>query len=207
MAFPTTSVLDDFNRANTGPPPSANWTSGAFNTSGLKVVSNQALRVAGANGDGFWNPSTFGPDGEVFVTLVNLAASGNIYLYLRLNNVPGFATANGYALYAASAGSTIVYRIDPGGAATQIGSTMSPGFTAGDSVGASIAGSTISVYKKTGGVWSLVGTRSESTYTTSGYIGLAINDNDTQATDDFGGGTILSLVGSYVTHGLGVGLW
>ena len=37
MAFPTTGILDDFNRGNEGPPPSANWTT---LVQGHKVVSN-----------------------------------------------------------------------------------------------------------------------------------------------------------------------
>ena len=44
MAFPTTGLLDDFNRADEGPPPSASWSISYGGPHGeLKVSSNQCV--------------------------------------------------------------------------------------------------------------------------------------------------------------------
>ena len=55
MAFPNTPVLDNFNRANEGPPPSANWVGWIMAASNLIVYTNVcACNVAG-NGDAGWD--------------------------------------------------------------------------------------------------------------------------------------------------------
>jgi hypothetical protein len=72
MTFPTTPILDDFNRANEGPPPSANWS--AYHASwgfgdGLEVVSNQCKGNSYNLCGDWWSVETFGSDCEVYVTI------------------------------------------------------------------------------------------------------------------------------------------
>src|SRR5262245_54582528 len=69
MVAPITPIIDDANRANTGPPPSSNWTTYTDGTTitgnGLKVSSsvikgdsNSAFNAA------YWN-TQFGADSEL----------------------------------------------------------------------------------------------------------------------------------------------
>jgi glucose/arabinose dehydrogenase len=65
--FPTSPVLDTFNRADGA--VGAGWS---LNGGSLVVAAN-AMRVASADVSGIWNAAPFGPDQEVFVTLKTLA--------------------------------------------------------------------------------------------------------------------------------------
>src|SRR5436189_297727 len=62
--FPTTNILDDFNRSNQGPPPSSNWVSDG-SPDGWKVLSNQATPSVDGYAHDVWERDTFGPDSEV----------------------------------------------------------------------------------------------------------------------------------------------
>lgn len=86
------ALLDDFDRANEGPPPSANWTVVTWTSpgSGLKVDTN--LCVAGNPSDGednstIWTAATFGPDCYAEVTAPQIHDSdtpGSSVPYIRL---------------------------------------------------------------------------------------------------------------------------
>lgn len=182
MAFPTTGVLDDFNRAN-GPAGSA-WTSPvAFEAAIFEVVSNKASDFG--DGGGYWDASTFGPDSEVYVDVatVNLMAKS---LVLRVGS-PG-SSYNGYRTRFVNTTSLTVNRVDAG-TSTQLGASISYTIASGDSVGFEVIGSDLAVYKKTGGSWSSIDTRSDSTHTSAGYIGWFGADGD-DLLDNFGGGTV-----------------
>jgi len=188
VAFPTTGILDDFNRANEGPPPSANWT-GPWRTANLLVVNTNQLARSGGNADAYWNPTTFGPNMEAFATLPVLPVVGAAILGGRLQS-PGAGTTDGYATSwsPASSGSLVFYRSD-NAALTQLGATVtSTSVSAGDQIGMSVVGSVISWYLN----GSLVDTRSDATYSGAGYIGAGCNDA-TLRMDNFGGGTAVSL--------------
>ena len=70
MPFPTTSVLDNFNRADGG--IGSNWTSPS---NSWEVVSNKARQNSGEWV--YWNATNFGNDQEVFVTLDTLQTSND----------------------------------------------------------------------------------------------------------------------------------
>lgn len=80
MAFPTTPILDNFNRGDEGPPPSANWTTVTWSDGGLKVLSNAAVPEATTTGDYiiYWNASTFGPNLEARFTIVDYVITANV---------------------------------------------------------------------------------------------------------------------------------
>ena len=64
MAFPMTSVLDNFNRSDEGPPPRTNGTQWTGSDTHFGVVSNVAEPPGSANSDlvaNYWDTSTFGP--------------------------------------------------------------------------------------------------------------------------------------------------
>ena len=189
MAFPDTAVLDNFNRAAEGPPPSANWTllfGVGSKTDGTSYVRGSA-GTSGDNGS-YWNVQTFGPDTEAFVKVTTVPGAAD--LYLRLANVPG-ATTDGYDVSINAASNLLrYYRVD-NAVFTLLGSTESQTISNGDSWGGTIIGSTLQIYYKVGaGAWTAMGTgRTDSTYSAAGYIGVTLDD-DTGQLDDFGGGTI-----------------
>lgn len=192
MPFPSTSVLDNFNRANEGPPPSANWTTGIDGSAdGFSVASNQAAPQSAAFSSSYWNAATFGPDVEVYATI---AAVGPFRLYLRVQQA-GTSGLDGYIVLAYPPTNELyVYRVD-NGSQTQLGAAFSQTIGAGDKFGASMIGNEISVYYKTSaGEWALIGTRTDSTYGSAGHLGIASFDTTGSRLDDFGGGTIVAAV-------------
>ncbi len=100
MAFPTTSVLDDFNRADENPlSGGGNWA--LLNSLGapLKSVSNQVGESTNALNESYWAASNFGPDCEVFCTFsVVPTAAGGMRLYVRIQGEGGASTWDGYSL-------------------------------------------------------------------------------------------------------------
>ena len=77
MAFPTTPVLDDFNRANENPLDNGTWTipSGAQI---MRIISNAAVPTAVAGASvAYWSVGAFGPASEVYSTVTVLPGSTN----------------------------------------------------------------------------------------------------------------------------------
>ena len=196
MAFPTTGVLDDFNRANEGPPPSASWTDTWLTGSGLTVNTNQCATNGGTTlKDSYWNVSTFGPDAEAFVTIATIPTTDgdSIRLGIRLAQ-PGATTVDGYLAmwqWIAGAGADRVrlFRLD-NGAATELGTGVDLNMSAGDKLGMETIGSTIKVYTKSGaGAWTERRSETDATYSAAGFIGLQFIRTVFRC-DDFGGGTV-----------------
>ncbi len=187
MSGPTTSVLDDFNRSNTGPPPSTNWTT-LF--SGHKVVSNACVGNGSVDNISYWNVSTFGADCEAYRTISTKPPNGNyIQLHLRFKDMT-LGTTDGYVLSCIpQAGTDIwrIYRLD-NSVLTQLGADITSELTAGDKMLFTAIGSTLEVWQYTSGAWVSLGSRTDATYGAAGYIG--IGDYTTGCvSDDFGGGT------------------
>lgn len=178
----TTPILDTFNRANEGPPPSASWTN---INAGLKVVSNLCAANA-SNSVDYYNVTTYGPNAEVFCEVTTKPTNGqSIGIYLRLKDVGSVVTVDGYVLFvfvAAGTDSMLIQRVD-NGVATTLGATISQETTAGDKILLRIIGTTLFLERNE----SLNTTRTDSTYTAAGYIGAAITDT-TGRIDNFGGG-------------------
>lgn len=194
MTFPVTGILDSFNRANTGPPPSANWSTDQFGQGlpGHKVVSNTCVGDANFAAS-WWNAATYGPDAEVYAQAPTRSATVTHTMELQLRMVdPGTAAMDGYDV-----------RMDPNGGSpffavvrmdnivnTILGATVSAPFVAGDWMGGEATGSEISVYRKpSGGDWVRVASRVDTTYPDAGYIGM-YTDRTASSWDDFGGGEI-----------------
>lgn len=183
MTFPTTSVIDDFNRANGG--LGSNWTAGYFGDSALTITSNQITSSVNNWGANYYNTS-FGPDIEAYIT-VSSSPNGSKILHFRLT---GSLTSSPSGYYVNFGFGTIT-RLDSG-SETQLGASFSQSISAGDSIGVSIVGSTITVYHKSAaGSWAVVTTRTDSTYSAAGKVALEI-DNNSIRLDDFGGGTVVT---------------
>lgn len=211
-AFPTTSVLDNFNRADENPlstagsigAPIYSVASGGAQTFKLtgNAIQDDSLADGGGSAQMYWSAANFGPGSEAFVTLNNPWANNSSDLWLWMNgNAESTSGMDGYVLYTfynAGTWSYVVTRND-----NAVGTELTPSAEAGptlangDKFGGEItSGGTITFYyKAAAGSWgpaSGVSTRSDATYT-SGHIGVSKGFNDVTTTlDDFGGGTIVA---------------
>lgn len=190
------ALLDDFNRADEGPPPSANWLRSrlaVIDGGGMAVVSLTAQGTAGSKqNDCFWT-QLFGPDMEAYFTVVDKAAGAVRipYVGLRIQN-PTLDAIRGYYATFLNDGEWQCYRYDSSSSATMLGNgalTMNNG----DSFKGSIVGDLITLYRKpAGGAWGSVGMVTDATYSGNGYISLGTYETAAPAIalDDFGGGTV-----------------
>ena len=200
MSFPTTPILDDFNRGDTGPKiPSSCWAQTAFDTAndGLKVSSNVAItNTLAVNNDSYWRLTNYGPDCEAYCDLVakNTVAGSYFFFGLRLNVPATIGSRSGYVILFGNPADNQaqVYRLD-GASTPAVGSPITVTITAGDSYGVSMVGSTITVWRKpAGGSWTSQGTATDTTYKGAGFISLGALDNTAHSykLDNFGGGTV-----------------
>lgn len=206
MAFPVTSVIDDFTRADAA-TLGANYTRWVMRdvTDDMRLVSNAAKAPATINVEGAaaYNVSTYGPDCEVWAEIgfINdVAFSNYMWLGLRLQDPGGASTNDGYvAEIESQSGTDVLYveRFD-NDVATQLGSTVSQEFANGESLGMEMIGDTLKVYRKASGTWSEVASRTDSTYTGAGNIGLGgvgytADDGQKPVWNDLGGGSIVPM--------------
>jgi len=182
-AFPTTPVLDTFNRAN-GPIGGA-W---ADQTAGLVIDSN-ALAQTGGSATTVWSGGAFGPDQEAFVTLSALTAGASEHdLMLK---VQGTTWSSGHieVRYDGTYPRVVVstYSSQQGWQARGILGGLS--FQPGDQLGArAYANGTVQVYKN----GAAVGTASVAGWpyaALGGRLGLTIAGATSSRLDNFGGGT------------------
>lgn len=187
MAYPTTSaVLDNFDRANEGPPMTG-WTD---IDAGLQVISNAAGGTTGANLSRL--NTSYGPDAEAWATVSTKPGAVTRYFGFEMRQTAD--TGDGYAAYAIDRSGTDtweIYRVD-NGTYTLLGSAVTgPEVTAGDQIGMERLGSAVAVYHFTAGAWTQIATRTDSTYTGTLYLALYVDDG-TGRFDDFGGGTVVA---------------
>jgi hypothetical protein len=195
IAFPITPVLDNFNRANTGPPPSASWTNDlrAAGSPGLAVRTNQvtALSVDSAGASSWWSAKTFRDDNEAYVTFGN-APLDDFELFARGSAFSG-GFPQGYLVWWRSSDSTLfLQRYGPGGTGGYANLTggIVQTLSAGDAVGIRVIGSSVQAwYKPSGGSWSMIASATSTLFTTGGQIGLLVY-GIRPTFDDFGGGSL-----------------
>lgn len=188
MSFPTTSILDNFNRADGTLTDDPDWVSGV--TTDFLVASNQCNDPNGFCDD-FWNHSY--TDTEVYITL-------NSDCFQNDNRVAvgcryAISPLNGYFLYWRynSGSQTLGFWKHVNGVDSQIGTDISVSLVAGNKIGLSVIGTTLTAYTYTSGAWSSVGTQTDSSHS-SGLLWLfALMSNGTGVNlDDFGGGTVVA---------------
>ena len=194
LALTSSTPLDDFNRANTGPPLSAQWTTQILSgTCGLKVVGNVAVSdVAGAC-SGWWNAEAFGADMEASVQWSDAtAASGNARLYVRLAQ-PGVAgQTDGYVCQAEPVTGPLMYlrRVDNSVLTGVLAQAGSGTWATGDTMGCTIIGTQWCGWRKAAGtdVWTSLVCFTDATYAAGGFAGLGIGVVDLSV-DNFWAGT------------------
>lgn len=195
MAFPTTGIIDTFDRANSNISGSTSSSGAVYGTSDvygfgnqLKVLSNQCVEItSGAQSGDYIASVDYGPDCEMYLTGAVIPGAWNLGCYLRLTGSPG--SMNGYSVGADNTPRLIFNRVD-GGVETQLGATETVSLASGDAMGASVIGGGASMVftaytKPSAGAWGTVNTRADATYSAAGKLGI---ETAFVTIDDFGGG-------------------
>ena len=183
--FPTTRVLDGFQRADESPlSDGGNWGNpgpGTYASHGAKLVSDQATATANVGG-AYWTTS-FGANQEAWA-VHGSPDTDALYVFCCLSSTPNSFTSSGYYLsHAYSSGDLHLGRIDSG-TFTSLVFIDGPSF---DSFGLSVVSGLLTAWGETNNVWSVVCSVVDSNYNAGGYIGWGIDDTvDRIAT--FGGG-------------------
>lgn len=188
MAFPTTGILDDFNRANENPLSGGGDWGDRITNNDLQLLSNRAAGT-GANvlNSRFWAADTFGPASEVYCTVPVINVSPDyLRLWLRLNGA-GSAAENGYMMqWTNDANGCRIFREASLESYTQIAQNAAARMVAADQIGIGAIGSDITVYQN----GSVVVTVSDATFSGAGQLALGCRSTVFRMAD-FGGGTIV----------------
>lgn len=189
LSFPTTGILDDFNRPNESPLGNGTWSGPLY--SGENQLSLSSHACDGSTGNSYWSASQFGPDCECWWTLSRAAGNGEeMLVYARIAN-PNNASLDAYRVdvnFQAAGGEIIrIQRVD-NASTTNLGVGVTQEVVAGDSIGIACIGSSIqSWYKASAGSWTMLEQVTDATYGAAGYIGA---EEVGGAFVPFGGGTV-----------------
>ncbi len=183
----TTTILDNFNRANGAIGNTWSGYNSAFSIASnrLDVTSN------GFDTYIFWSNTSFGADQEAFVTFSQVDMDGpEQSLFLKSQSNTSYGNGVIEVLYDANADLVQVWTFHPTNGWAQQGANIPVIFVNGDQFGAhALANGTLEIYKN--GI--LLATRSLTSwsyYASGGYIGLWFADSSDALLDDFGGGTV-----------------
>jgi hypothetical protein len=187
--FPSTPILDDFNRANGS--IGSNWSG---NTFGYTISSNKLnVDYSGSNSDIYWSNEPFGADQEAYVTLTDVDGSAwehDLLLKAQSNNIWGDGVLE--VLYDPAGQRVQVWTYEWPAEWVQHGVDIPVTFVDGDQFGArALADGTVEVYRN-GELLAARDITSWSHYADGGYIGLWLIGAENAVLDDFGGGTVLS---------------
>lgn len=203
MAFPSTPILDNFDRADGA--IGANWGVSSTGTALPTILSNVAIAAASAYGAAIWEASTFLPDQECYITIPTGSTSfSEVGLQARVTN-QNTASKNYYLLRAeeTSGGNGGIW-ISRGYGGTDSGTLAkyNTNLTFGDSLGLQVltsgANYLVKSWIKRGSAnWTQLATYTEvggvATYpnlNVTSYIGFANYGSATtsRSIDNFGGG-------------------
>lgn len=183
MAFPTTGILDDFNRANENPLSNGGKYNLIAANTALQVVSNQCTGTGASVNAARYNVSSFGPDSEAYMTVTTVPGTSYVRLWLRFTN-PG-ASETGYMMqWSNDANGCRLFKMTSQDTYAQIAQNAAATYVNNDVIGFEAIGSQLTAYKN----GTSVVTVADGTYATAGNIGIGINGT-TGIVDNFGGGT------------------
>lgn len=195
MSFPTTPLLDNFQRANGG--LGSNWND--YSGDPLSILSQQVYNSGGGispRSGASWVPTSFGLNQEAWLHMATKASNVDQGVMLRWDQGAG----NGYFVTYRGV-SNIIYRIS-GNVFTQVGAAFNlTNFVSGDAywggqVEADGSAAVITAYFwKTGlGVWaaSFVDPTPPAFNASSAKVGMFLDKNAASSRiDQFGGGNIV----------------
>jgi hypothetical protein len=184
-AFPSTAILDTFNRANGA--PGTNWRG---QTGGYAVAANRLDVNSG--GDVYWNVTRFGADQEAYVTLTTIDPNAaEIDLLLKSQSSTYWGSGLIEVLYDAVNRRVQVWTYATSQGWVQYGPDIPATFANGDRFGArATAAGVVTVYRN----GAVIGTANVSAWPLNagtGYIGLWLDGASNAVLDDFGGGNVV----------------
>lgn len=183
MPFPTTPVLDNFDRSDAS--PMTGWDAPVLGS----ISANGATCQGDAAGYGIanWATSITG-DQEVFGTISTKGGTDDEVAFgLMLKDTASIATTDGYNLVVEVEAATDAWRLQRiDNAVATILASGTQEFSSGDQHGARWQNGTLFVFYN----GSILGSGTDSTYTGTGKIGLTI-ENTTTRVNDFGGGNVV----------------
>jgi hypothetical protein len=187
QAFPSTPILDDFNRADG--PIGNNWSSHTF----AYTISSNKLNVdyGYSDSDIYWSNEPFGADQEAYVTFTHVDANaGEQDLLLKAQDNLAWGDGVLEVLYDAQNQRVQVWTYEWPQEWVQHGADIPVAFVDGDTFGArALANGTLEVYRN-GELQATRDITSWSHYADGGYIGLWFIGAENAVLDDFGGGAI-----------------
>jgi PKD repeat protein/glucose/arabinose dehydrogenase len=188
VGFPSTAVLDNFNRANQalGSP----WVDPVYNNASLSINNNALVQTCCVYGAPVYGAQSFGPDQEAFISIPQLGLGAPEHdLMLKLQSA-SYNAAHVEVRYDDARKGVYVATYEPGVGWIDRGTPIGATFGSGDQLGArAYANGSIEVYRN--GI--LIGTRSVTGWAyaaAGGYIGLTLDGASASRLDDFGGGNI-----------------
>jgi hypothetical protein len=188
--FPTTPVLDNFNRANG--PIGGSWVDPVNGLSLLTINNNMLAQACCQYKTPVWNGGSFGPDQEAYVTIVQgTATAPEQDLMLKLQSAT-YASAHLEVRWDDVRNGVYCATYTPGQGWQDLpGGPIATTFAAGDRLGARAFGNgVLQVFKNN----TLIGTRDFSSWpfaANGGWIGLTLDGAYSSRLDNFGGGTVV----------------
>jgi len=195
VAFPTTLVLDNFNRADGA--LGSNWA-GTVALSSFRIDAN-TVQVRSTGGQVYWNAASFGANQEAFLTFTDVGGGTEQGLLLKLN---GTSPTSGNASYirVTYGGGNVTVRTRAPVQGVQTRGTISVSFVAGDTLGVrTLSDGTVLVYKNGAQIGSFNVTSGANPWPTAragagGRIGVwftgSFSGSGDARFDNFGGGTL-----------------
>ena len=181
-SFPTTAVLDDFDRADGGLGPL--WVDDAASL----VILDGTLRQIGPSASTVWNGAAFGPDQECELRFVNAAPNATeVDLLLK---VQGTSWSSGHieVRYEPTLSRITISTYHPTQSWVTRGLIEGVTFGSGDRFGARARSSGIVELFKSGVAIGTVSVSGWPYYANGGRLGLTMTGNSSSIFDDFGGG-------------------
>jgi hypothetical protein len=184
MAFPTTSLLDNFSGTL------SNWTNSQFGDGALTIVSGAVQGPDGTHWGGAVWTNAFGPDMESWVNWSALpATTDDTGIWVRCTNSGGSPTGYTLTLQATTGNWWLTRFLAGAGSIGNLASGTQAAAGVGDSFGLQVIGTTVTAYYKvSGGSWVVLTSQTDTNISGTGKIGLEVFGN-VQLLDNFGGGT------------------
>lgn len=203
MAFPTTSVLDDFNTgASQALTARAAWSSSITRASGTMSTDSVPTYATGVAGSVLGNATNtvFNADQEAWATFNTAPGAGGFQIEARYDAAAG----NGYALVY-TGGVLEIVQLNGFSGGSQIGSNFSVTPAGGDSLGMQLIGTSITGwYKTAAGAWTQVISGTDSLHNTTGRLTILTFGSPSAQCDAYGGGNYSPITAHNLTL-LGVG--
>ena len=192
-SFPTTGILDTFNRANEDPLANGTWAVLKTGVPALKLVSSAIQPSAQFGAGSYWTPSSFGPNAELYATVPTFdTISDLIDLALRTSGAGG-SSISGYEANFERRASGV--RVSISKHVTNTVTLLTDlvevsSWALGDGIGFSARDSRLTAWVRLSGVWQAVVSVHDSTLTAAGHSAIRIYTSaGSTILDDVGGGT------------------